>query len=101
LICHPTIRLLDVYLQQRGNVNVPTLPVTNNKKSPFDNVGAGFQEIATTHLNSDITIGDYRLISTTAIKKKASAAEYQNFCRLCLHSEAVSNKYYVKENDVI
>ena len=86
-------------MKKRGECSVPSLLVSNNKSTPYITISKGFTNIVKQHLGSEISISEYRIISTSVIKKKGTHEEYQQFCALCLHSESVSNKYYVKTDD--
>jgi hypothetical protein len=65
---------------------------------PFYNVSSSFSKITLSKMKKNISIGDWRIITNTKMKKEASNENYLRFIALCLHSESVSNKYYVKDD---
>lgn len=97
IISHPiTLRLFDLYFKNRNLSN--NYLWQNNKGKPFYKISECFKKICIIYLNKEITISDYRIISTTKIKESGTHKQYIEFSHLCLHSESISNLHYVKKN---
>ena len=89
-ISHPVaIKFFDLWLSKRDKGN--NVLWQNASGKPMYKVGECFQAICRLYLNKNISISDYRIISTTKIKECGSNKEFQEFAHLCLHSESISN----------
>ena len=96
-VSHPTaVKFFDLWLTKRDTSNNVLWQDASGK--PLYKVGECFQTICRLYLKKNISISDYRIISTTKIKECGTNKEYLEFAHLCLHSESISDKHYVKHN---